>query len=63
MSADNTTTKESSTDDEQAVFEENNSLAPHTPQHEHSHASPAQRREPLDLQRIPYEIPQKVQER
>ena len=63
MSADNTTTEESSTDDEQAVFEENKSSAPHTPHHEHSHANPAQRRELLDLQRIPYEIPQKVQER
>ena len=54
MSADNTTAEESSTDDE-----ENNSSAPLTPHYEHSHASPAQRREPLGLQHIPYEIPQR----
>ena len=49
MSAYNTTKDESCPNDEQAVVEENNSSAPHTPHHEHSYASPALRRESRDL--------------
>ena len=62
MSAYNTTTDESSTNDEQAIFEDNNSLAPHTPHHEQSFANPALRQESLDLRHIPYAILEEVQE-